>query len=684
MKTIAVVYNNMDNRSAMAHIEQEIEKVFAGEIILQHYYQDQLRAGDKITADAVLLNGQQLLTAVRPFIKDTGNLIVLTRSISKKHLTELLQIPRNENVLLVNDSELSTMETLYMFYELGIFHFNLIPFKESDYAAGAYKNISYAITPNEIELVPKGIKHIIDIGYREIGFDTLIRIADILQISSETLSSNLIHYIQNVVEPSMNSHNNYLESYVKSLILNELLSDSGFAVLAFDMCGSLLFENHRAHHIFENPQFSDFSGSDGKNLLFTYNDSNYLMDRISLGAGEEKLGNIILLRDEEEIREAGNQLNRKIREKGIYAKYHFRDIICHTENMNQCISTAKKAALTDYTLLIHGESGTGKELFAQSIHNYSLRKSKPFLAINCAALTENLLESELFGYEAGSFTGAQKKGKMGLFEQANTGTIFLDEIGDISPGLQSKLLRVLQERQIMRVGSDKIINIDVRVITATNKDLKKLVSEGKFREDLFYRLSVIPLEIPPLRNRKDDILPLLSFFADSDFNRISEKEKALLCDYEWPGNVRELENSVICFKTLGFFPMLNPAMSDAMADDSQDSNKDMKGIPASGPKDHILRGHSHLVNTKERTIRILLEFLYSRSSAYYSTGRPEMLHFLRENGVLISDGRLRELLREMENDGLIRIERGRRGTSITEEGIMFLDEPDNSEEQDHQ
>ena len=676
MKKIAIVYNNMENRSAMTHIEQEIEKVFANEVTLENYYIDQLKEGDKITADAILLNGQQLLTAVRPYIEETRSLIVLTRSISKKHLTELLQIPRNENVLLVNDSEVSTMETLYMFYELGIFHFTLIPFNENDYAAGAYKGISYAITPKEVQLVPREIEHVIDIGYREIGFDTLARLADMLQLSSETLSSNLIHYLQSVVEPSMNSHNNYLESYVKSLILNELLSDSGFAVLAFDAHGSLLFENQRAHNIFDKPEFADFEGKDGKNLLFTYRDSNYLMDRVSLGNGDEKLGYIISLRDEHEIREAENQLNRKIREKGVFAKYHFSDIICQTDVMSSCISIAKKAALTDFTLLIHGESGTGKELFAQSIHNYSQRKNKPFLAINCAALSENLLESELFGYEPGSFTGAQKKGKMGLFEQANTGTIFLDEIGDISSGLQSKLLRVLQEKQIMRVGSDKIINIDVRVITATNKDLRQLVSEGKFREDLFYRLSVIPLEIPALRERKNDILPLLSYFAGSDYHRISEKEKNLLCDYTWPGNVRELENSVICFKTLGFFPVLNTPLPGTGTSDTSGSDEYSSNSAA--------KNHNHIVNTKERTERILLDLLYSRSSSYHSTGRPEMLHYLRENVVLISDGRLRELLSEMESKGLIRIARGRRGTSITEKGIMALDAPDNSEDKKHQ
>ena len=672
MKKIAIVYNNPNNREAMTHIEQEIEKVFAGKVLLQPYFFNQLQPGDKILADAILLNGQQLLTQVRPFIQESQNLIVLTRSISRHHLPDLLQIPKNEDVLLVNDSEVSTMETLYMFYELGIFHFNLIPFDQEEYLAGAYEDISYAITPDEVPLVPPEIKHILNIGYREIGFDTLIRLADMLQLESETISTNLIHYLQKVVEPSMNSHNNYLESYVKSLVMNELISESGFAILAFDAQGSVLFENQRAHRMFDNTELPDFEGKEGKNLLFTIGETNYLMDRIYLGNHDEKLGYIISLRDEQEIREAENQLNRKIREKGIFAKYHFSDIVCHTEIMTQCIATAKKAALTDYTILIHGESGTGKELFAQSIHNYSQRQSKPFIAINCAALPENLLESELFGYEPGSFTGAQKKGKLGLFEQANTGTIFLDEIGDISPGLQSRLLRVLQEKQIMRIGSDKIINIDVRVITATNKDLKKMVSEGKFREDLFYRLSVIPLEIPPLRARRDDILPLLRFFTESDYQNISDSQKEILRAYDWPGNVRELENSATFFKALGSFPSLGTSVHPASSDTgSQTQTAGESSLPK-----HRFQN----INYRQRTEYLLLELLYRRASSSHSTGRPEMLHHLRENGLMVSDGKLRGILSEMESDGLIRIEKGRRGTSITEDGIKRLDQLDSQTE----
>ncbi|WDC84728.1 sigma 54-interacting transcriptional regulator [Caloramator sp. mosi_1] len=187
-------------------------------------------------------------------------------------------------------------------------------------------------------------------------------------------------------------------------------------------------------------------------------------------------------------------------------------IITNSPKMKECINIAKKIAKSDYTVLINGESGTGKEMIAQSIHNYSNRSIYPFVAVNCAALPENLLESELFGYEKGAFTGALKEGKIGLFEIANNGTIFLDEIGDMPLKLQTRLLRVLQEKQIMRVGSDNIINVNVRVIAATNKDLKKLVDEGLFREDLYYRINVLPISLPPLRERKEDIMPLLESF----------------------------------------------------------------------------------------------------------------------------------------------------------------------------
>ncbi|WP_281241562.1 sigma-54 interaction domain-containing protein [Sporomusa acidovorans] len=193
-------------------------------------------------------------------------------------------------------------------------------------------------------------------------------------------------------------------------------------------------------------------------------------------------------------------------------RYTFDSIQAKSTKMQECLQLSQRLALSNLTILIMGESGTGKELLAHAIHAASPRSIYPFVAINCASVPENLLESELFGYEAGSFTGAVKEGKPGLFEQANNGTIFLDEIGDMPLPLQVRLLRVLQERQIMRVGSQSIININIRIVAATNKDLFAEVQKGLFRQDLFYRLNVLPIIIPPLRERQEDILHLFYFF----------------------------------------------------------------------------------------------------------------------------------------------------------------------------
>ncbi|HAU5021151.1 TPA: AAA family ATPase [Clostridioides difficile] len=226
-------------------------------------------------------------------------------------------------------------------------------------------------------------------------------------------------------------------------------------------------------------------------------------------------------------------------------------IIGNSEAMLKVKERSKKLAKSNSTVLITGESGTGKELIARAIHAEGSRWNKPFIAINCAAIPENLLESELFGYIKGAFSGASSGGKVGKFELANEGVIFLDEIGDLSMPLQAKLLRVLQERKFARIGSNKLIDLDIRVIAATNKNLLKLVNEGKFRDDLYYRLNVIPINLPPLRERKDDIEAIMMKFASKyslelgiQLNKIEENVMNMLINYNWPGNIRELENAV--------------------------------------------------------------------------------------------------------------------------------------------
>ncbi|WP_408956338.1 sigma 54-interacting transcriptional regulator [Natroniella sp. ANB-PHB2] len=267
--------------------------------------------------------------------------------------------------------------------------------------------------------------------------------------------------------------------------------------------------------------------------------------------GELK-GSVGVIHDISNIR----QLNRELSEakrmiRDLKAKYTFADIIGDTPEITLAIKKAKKASRTPATVLLRGDSGTGKELFAHAIHNASKRSNKPFVSVNCPAISDSLLESELFGYEEGAFTGAKKGGKKGLFEEANRGTIFLDEIGKLDFNLQAKLLRVLQEKEITRVGGTEPKEVDVRVIVATNANLREEVEEGSFREDLYYRINVVPISIPPLCHRKGDIPKLVRMLLrkyTQDYGKlvtdISSNALDKLMEYDWPGNVRELENII--------------------------------------------------------------------------------------------------------------------------------------------
>ncbi|MBI3752820.1 MAG: sigma-54-dependent Fis family transcriptional regulator [Deltaproteobacteria bacterium] len=264
----------------------------------------------------------------------------------------------------------------------------------------------------------------------------------------------------------------------------------------------------------------------------------------------------------------------------IGEQYTFEGMVGNSVKMQEVLEKVKVVADTGSTVLITGESGTGKELIANAIHHNSSRKDNPFIKVSCAALPESLLEAELFGYEKGAFTGALKQ-KKGRFELAHSGTLFLDEIGEISPAIQVKLLRVLQERQFERLGGTETLNVDVRIICATQRDLKKEAKQGVFREDLYYRLNVVPIHIPPLRERKEDILLLASGFVkkfaaqnNKPIQCISEKAKELLFHYPFPGNVRELEHAMERAVILGNSKEIQPA--DLPDDMLNFYNKDLK------------------------------------------------------------------------------------------------------------
>ncbi|MBZ4645917.1 MAG: sigma-54 dependent transcription regulator [Clostridia bacterium] len=307
------------------------------------------------------------------------------------------------------------------------------------------------------------------------------------------------------------------------------------------------------HDVLPHVNFKDVmkNGQSKIDEFYNIGEKIIIASTLPIKLRDKVAGVLSVFQDISKIQNTEEKIRKKVYLKGHVARYRFEDIITGNEKMNKLVEVAKLYANTSSNILLIGETGTGKEFFAQGIHNASNRRNKPFVAVNCAALPDNLLESELFGYEEGAFTGAKKGGKQGLFELAHGGTIFLDEIGEIAPHIQTRLLRVLQEKQVMRLGSDRVIPVDVRVIAATNKDLKKAIDDNLFREDLYYRLNVLTLKIPPLRERQDSIPLFVNAFIDRycrqnniDKKTISDEAMKALQAYKWYGNVRELENVI--------------------------------------------------------------------------------------------------------------------------------------------
>lgn len=360
---------------------------------------------------------------------------------------------------------------------------------------------------------------------------------------------------------------------------------------------------------------------------------------------EELRGSVAVLHDVTEIMNLTNELKvaKQIIRK-LEGKYTFDDIVGENSLIVEAVEKAKKAAKVPANVVLRGESGTGKELFAHAIHNASDRKFNQFIRVNCAALNENLLESELFGYEEGAFTGAKKGGKKGFFEQACGGTLFLDEIGEINQNTQVKLLRVLQEKEIVRVGGTDAIDVDVRLIAATNMDLEKAMEQGTFREDLYYRLNVMPIEIPPLRYRIDDIYVLalncikkLNVEYGRNIEDISFDAVEALKEHDWPGNVRELENvigraiinmrvqeKIILYRhlpTMGDTDIIKDRTKEFSTDKSKDfeDTTSLQNVVEDTEKEHILRvldKYNHNKTETAKALDISIRSLYYKMEKY--------------------------------------------------------------------
>ncbi len=338
-------------------------------------------------------------------------------------------------------------------------------------------------------------------------------------------------------------------------LLSTVLNSVGEGIVSVDSDGIILHTNRIARNLLRcgnGIQIGDLIDADkilqavrdGENFygeLFSLHGTSIVCSCQAIRLQGKAAGAVITLQEENTIRSLDSHIRKRALGRGHRAKKDFSDILGASAALEEAKRIARRYARADSAVLITGETGVGKEMFTQGIHNHSERRHEPFVAINCAALPQNILESELFGYVRGAFTGARSEGKAGIFELAHKGTVFLDEISEMSPDVQVKLLRVLQEKEVTRIGDDKVIPIDVRIIAACNKDLKQEIAAGRFREDLYYRVCVLELFIPPLRERAEDIPTLVRHFLHGR-KSLTTRAQTLMMQYDWPGNIRQLSN----------------------------------------------------------------------------------------------------------------------------------------------
>ncbi|MTI71313.1 MAG: AAA family ATPase [Firmicutes bacterium] len=631
---------------------------------------------DVIKDDLIVISSQIAMEELIALEKiDLKNeIIIANRTISHGHVDDLVLLPKGTKVLFVNDVKGTCFEGIEALKKIGFDYLEYIPYYPG--INSIPKNINIAITPGEYDKVPKSIEKIYDIGPRIMDFTTITKILnklDVLDEKAGQFSQKFLKKIINIGKRLAKSSNQILNL---NQHLNQVLDGLNDGLLVYDMFGEITVFNENLKKML-NRDYKNIVGKNIKNIIYNKKLLSFLMDKDSKEGqiinidGMELLLNkfqlskgdssIVIFKNVKETMENSDRLKRELIKKGFYAKYTFDDIIGVSENIKRLKQIAKKLSKADITILIEGESGTGKELIASSIHNVSNRKDGPFLAVNFSALSDELIESELFGYEEGAFTGAKKGGKVGLFEQADGGTIFLDEIGDISTKVQARLLRVLQEKEIMRVGGNNIKSVDVRIIAATNKNLAKLVNENKFREDLYYRLKLGYIKVPPLRERKEDIIALMKYFISTETRadiKISKEVIKELLNYDWYGNVRELKN-ILSY-------ML------AVRDEDTIKSKDIpdRGFFQTKGIEDIKCQKNELDLDEEESF--ILKKIYELNKSGEIVGREKLANETKSTKFEMTKYQMRSRLNKLSTKGLILKKKGKHGTVLSEKGKNLL------------
>ncbi|MGC8433690.1 sigma-54 interaction domain-containing protein [Clostridioides difficile] len=659
-KSVALV--NDSRKDLIDFLENNLKLVFGDSININRYFINEINDNDIINDDVILVMSVERLDKIINNILDKKKVIVVRRTFREDKIYNLLSLPQSTNALIVNDSDETTLETISLFYKIGVTNIRPIPYMNDN----NYKNIKIAITPGVPEKVPSFISDIFDLGHRYIDISTFIEIINLLQIDSKEIQSNLVKYSEEIISLDTGIKDKYKELFLKIEELDTILNLSKDGILFTSKDGEINTYNSKVKDILDINEdiygkYIDDIFVDSLKVLLSekeildkvvvFNKKYINVNKKNIYNRDEKMGTYYSLQEITYIKKLEQNLTKKLREKGQIAKYTFKDIKTNSPKMFECIDLAKKVSKSDLSILIRGESGTGKELIAQSIHNNSNRKNQPFIAVNCAAVPENLLESQLFGYDKGTFTGGLKDGKQGLFELANNGTIFLDEIGDMPLELQTKLLRVLQEKQIMPVGSHNVINIDVRIISATNKNLEQMIDNSQFREDLYYRLNTIPINIPPLRERKEDILIIMEDLINKKLV-ITPEAKKLIQNYMWKGNIRELQNVT---------SYLNIMCEDIVLEKDLPPN-----LRSSDNKNTSLK-----LKYSKNDILNILEILILNKESDVGIGRGLILKALLDKNLQITEGKIKKIFEYLKKEELIICSSGRYGSKITQKGEDF-------------
>lgn len=634
--------------------------------------------------DIFVCSNQTVLDSVRGYLPPGKPVLKANRIISTVALDKLFDLEPTSRVLVVNTTEETSSNTIEILNNLGFRHFEYFRYYPGMLDA-VPEDVEIAITTGLAYLVPRQIKRIIDLGGKGLDLSTIAEILKRLDMPMTLLNDVSHNYLEAIVNNTVRIRNYGKVNEALRKRLEVILDTVDEAIVAVEANCNVIVFNPAAEKLLrvtaEEAAGRDIAaivpGMDFKECLTSgvgfrhrviKNEDNYYVVNANVitGADNAVLGVVAILRPVQEVQELETQVRRELKKKGNYAKYTFNDIVGRSEGLTKAVALAKKFAQTDLTVLLEGESGTGKEVFAQAIHNASSRRKGPFVAVNFAAIPENLVESELFGYEDGAFTGAKKGGKPGLFEEAHTGTMFLDEIGSASLDVQKRLLRVLEEREVRRVGSGFVVPVDVRIIAAANQRLEEMVRRGTFRYDLFYRLCMLPMSIPPLRQRPEDILLLVDYFAAKYYRRqlpLSDELAGFLEGYEWPGNVREVQNTVryLC----------------SLVGNGQIAQKDNlplyllrnNGMAATLPPDRAEKSGGEYPATD--LARVLLAEISAATLAGGGIGWQGLLKRLQGRAD-VSENIIKRNLVRLKNMGYTETGTTRQGTRITAKGREFL------------